>query len=136
VKGKKGKANPTLAYFTEIPLTLKAGQKLSITASVTGQKRSVSLALRDASGAIVEKIPWATKTAQLQIEEVSASGKFHILVFSDQIGAFTLRAAGPAAKAEKLDVAALEEKIKRLERELEETKALLKKAKADAVEKE
>jgi hypothetical protein len=115
------------AYTAEIPVTLKAGQKLFLTVTVAGKTRLVGVALRDPSGALVEKKDFEKKSIQLEIEEVSASGKCHIVVLSDQIGAFTLRATGPA---EKLDAKALREKIKRLERELEEARDLLKKAEA------
>jgi hypothetical protein len=133
--------NRLRAYTAEIPVTLKAGQKLFHTVTVTGKTRGVGVALRDPSGALVEvagllkksrkkkqEQVFAASTAQLQVAAVSASGNFQIVVLSDQVGAFTLLAKGPA---EKLGAAALEAKIKRLEQELEETRALLKKAREE-----
>jgi hypothetical protein len=111
-------------YGAEIPVSLKAGQEVSITATVIGTNRKVSVALQDPAGKIIAGSPRNNpKTVELRVEEVSTSGKYMILVMSDQIGAYTLRASGGSDTD---TPESLQNKIKELEKELEAAKAKLK----------
>lgn len=120
-------------YGAEVPVTLKAGQSLSVTVTLKGDGRKAILVLQDKTGKAVaySKEP-EVATLQLKVEEVNASGKFKIVVVSDQVGAFTLRATGPAGDPadEETDEKALETKIGRLKKELAEAEAKLKALKA------
>jgi hypothetical protein len=136
--GKKGVAipNPTpfeanyrgesLRGFTgEVPVTLKEGQGLDVTVTVTGDNRKVFLKLLDPSGLqITESKAVEYKTVRLAIEEANASGKYTIVVVSDQIGGFTLQSKGGAD--EDTDVDKLKEKIKQREKELADLKVKLR----------
>jgi len=120
-------------YAAEVPISLKAGQKLSITATVIGKGRKVSVCLLDPTRKIVAASARSTavKSVQLTAEEVNATGRYTIAVISDQIGAFTVQTAGPSA--EKLDEKALEDKIRQLKQDLkkaeDQLEALRKKQK-------
>jgi hypothetical protein len=113
-------------YATELPVVLKAGQSLKVSARVLGTDRRVCLALRDPTGRSIKATGWLenTRTSILSIEEVNTSGKFTIVVASDLIGAFSLQATGPSD--DERDAKALEEKIAELEKELAELRAKLK----------
>jgi hypothetical protein len=138
-KGKVGRKAPFVfhdAYSTQIPITVKEGARLSVTVTVTGTERKVALGLLDPDGKVISAMKsWSdTRTAKLEVEEVNASGKYKIVVVSDLIGKFTLRASGPAAKV--LGVKELREKLRRLKEEVAETEKLLKEAEAKAGVKE
>jgi hypothetical protein len=136
--GKKGVpiANPTqaeinyggrkLVGFTgEVPVTLKEGQGLDVTVTVTGDNRRVFMKLLDASGLqVAESKGVEYKTVRLMIEEANASGKYTIVVVSDQIGGFTLQSKGGAD--DDADADKLREKIKQREKELADLKAKLR----------
>jgi hypothetical protein len=111
-------------YFAEVPVTLKAGQSISISTTVKGTGRKVALTLIDPDKEPVDGVTLAVRTTRLKIDEVSATGKYTILVVSDRIGAFTLRADGPTARES--DEKQLKEKIKELEEELANLKKKLK----------
>ena len=90
-------------YVAEVPVTLKAGQAIAISATVIGKGRPVAITLQDPTMNPLYGVTFAVKTVQLAVEEVNASGKYTILVISDQVGPFTLRAT--AASEEDLDEA-------------------------------
>jgi hypothetical protein len=117
-------------YISEIPIELRAGQKITIDGTVTGTGRKISIALVDPTGQVVftSKHSEVSKT-QLIMPEVGATGKYTIKLISDQIGQFTLQATGPSMH--QLDKMALKEKIARLEEELIKAKKQL-----EAMEKE
>src|SRR4051812_26034562 len=75
-------------FGVEIPITLKAGQTITVSVMVVGQGREALLALLDPSGKTVSVTSWRKKTIDLTVEEVSANGKYKIVVLSDRIGAF------------------------------------------------
>jgi hypothetical protein len=109
-------------YSSEIPVALNSGQSITLSASVVGTGRTVSLILFDPSHKIA--IGFTKKeinTAQLTVDEVNASGKYTIVVVSDQVGPFSLR----ATSSEDEDETALTAKLKELEQQVEETKAKL-----------
>jgi hypothetical protein len=112
-------------YTAEVPVTLKAGQSISISVTVVGKDRQVGIELQDPTG---KSIRWtkgaATKTSQLEVEEVSAAGKYTIVVLSDRIGPFTLRATDPSDAQDR--VKQLEDRIKRLKEELAKAEDELK----------
>jgi hypothetical protein len=113
------------AYTSEVPVTLKEGQAIDISVTVTGVDRRVFVKLLDPAGKQIansDDVP--VKTVRLAVEEVAASGKYTIVVASDQIGGFTLRAKSGSEGED--DVEKLKEKIKQREEELAELKAKLK----------
>ena len=112
-------------YATDITVSLKAGQSISISATVVGQGRKVSVALQDPTGKIIAATQrnTAIKTVQLTVGEVPATGKYKIAVISDQIGAYSLRATGPSGED---TIEALEARISQLRKELAAAEAKLK----------
>jgi len=110
------------AYVAEVSVTLKAGQKVVITATVKGTDRKVSVLLEDKNGEVAGyvKTP-AKKEVELAIDEFNATGTYKVFVISDRTGAFTLRVDTPSGKGgDKLDEKALKAKIKALKKELAE----------------
>jgi hypothetical protein len=113
------------AHFADVPIVLKAGQSIAISATVPGKDRKVSLILVDPSDkAIAYSKAAGTKAVQLVHEEVNANGKYKIVVHSDYTGPFTLQAN--VSTDDELGIKVLEERIKQLEAELAETRAKLK----------
>jgi len=112
------------AYPAEIPVTLKAGQDLSITCTVVGKDRHVLLMLLDPKGKQIGVSTSGVKTTSLKVEEVSANGEYKIQVFTSLIGPYELWAT--ATPDDELDERKLEEKLKRLKKEVELTEARLK----------
>jgi hypothetical protein len=115
---------PKEAYIAEVPVALKAGQKVTITATVKGDDRKLMIIVLDRTGEVVgHSENFTPKTAELVIEEANATGLYKIGVFSDKSGAFTLRAraattAKESVKEKELDEKELKAKIKALKREL------------------
>lgn len=112
-------------YMVEIPVTLKAGDKISIVGTVAGQGRRMAIALvYDKTGKIVA----ATKrnadvgATRLSVSKVAASGDYTIRVVSSDPGLFTVTADFPQESDEK----ALEANVARLKRELADAEAKLK----------
>ena len=113
------------AHVADVPVVLKAGQSICLSATVPGKDRKVSLILVDPSGtAIAYTRTPGTKTVHLVHEEVNANGKYKIVVHSNLTGPFTLQAT--VSTDDELGVKALEERIKQLEAELAELRAKLK----------
>jgi hypothetical protein len=110
-------------YMTEHPVTLKAGGKITVSASVTGEKRRVALALLDPSGKIVAATKRNTDVGatRLSVGEVSASGKYQILIVSDRIGAYALTADYQLPVSEQT----LQEAVDRAKKDLAEAEARL-----------
>lgn len=112
-------------YVGEIPITLKEGQGLDISVTVSGDNRKVFLKLLDPAGEqVAHSKAIEIKTTRLTVEEVNASGKYTIVVVSDQTGGFTLLAKGGAG--DEADEDKLKEQIKQREQELADLKAKLK----------
>lgn len=90
-------------HMTDVPVTLKAGDKITIRASVTGKDRKVAVALLDPSGEMIEATARNQDVGgtQLIAEEVNATGKYLIRVVSDRIGSFSVTATFPEAKGGK-----------------------------------
>jgi hypothetical protein len=119
---------PGFCYAASVPIMLKAGQEVSITATVTGKTRIVGIECYDPQKKQVEKdeegwTPTQFKTCTLHIDEVSATGKFMIVVFSDQAGPFTLKVTN---ESEENDREAIEAEIRNLRMRLAELEAKLK----------
>jgi hypothetical protein len=120
----RGSTTPKDAYIAEVPVALKAGQKVTITAAVKGDDRKLMIIVLDRTGEIVgHSEKFTPKTAELVIEEANATGLYKIGVFSDKSGAFTLRARTPStakesSKETELDEKQLKAKIKALKKEL------------------
>jgi len=115
-----GWGNGEGGFLTEVPVNLKAGQKVLVSVTVKGTDRKVSVVLADKAGEIVgfTKAP-VKRAAQLAVDEVNATGPHVITVISDRIGAFTLRVDSPSDKsADKLDEKELKARIKKLKKEL------------------
>jgi hypothetical protein len=117
-------------FATEVPIKLKGGQKIALSATVVGANRKVSVGLMDPSGKMIatSKRSTAVKTVQLTVDEVNATGTYKIVVLSDKIGDFTLRATGPSDA--ELDATKLEEEIKELKALLAKKEEQLKALKA------
>jgi hypothetical protein len=111
-------------YTTEIPVLLKGGQSISIVATVVGKDRQAFRWLRDPAGAYIAQSDSTVKTAKLECEEVNAQGKYTIVIGSDRIGPFTVRATDP--KDMDGDIKSLEATVERLEKELATARAKLK----------
>jgi hypothetical protein len=111
-------------YFSEVPVTLKAGQALRISLTVKGKGRLAGLTLLDPDRKVVAGLVPRAGPAKLKVEEVGATGKYTILVISNLRGAYTLLATGPREKEP--DETELKEKIKELEEELANLKKKLK----------
>ena len=83
------------AYAKEYTVKLKAGQSVTITASVLGTNRLVGVALLDPTGRPIDAtrdVTKAIKATQLTVEEVNATGEYKVLIGSEKIGAYTLTA--------------------------------------------
>jgi RNA polymerase sigma factor (sigma-70 family) len=116
-------------YATEVPVTLKAGQSVTVSATVVGKDRDVGVALIDPAGRVAGTIRETLPVpARLTVEEVNASGKYTVAVVSSQIGPFTVRVTGPSD--EESDAKKLEERIKQLREDLADVEAKLKALKA------
>lgn len=88
-------------YYAAIPITLKAGQEISLTATVTGKTRLIGIQCFDPKGKPTDKEMWTPlqdKTITVTIDEANAKGKYTIVVFSDKIGPFTLTATSESAE--------------------------------------
>jgi hypothetical protein len=115
------------AYQTDVRVSLKAGQSLSITATVVGSDRTVALNVLDTEGKLIEAPGcgvFTKTTAQITVEEVGATGFYTIRVHSTRVGAFTLKATASSEK--ELDEKALKAEIEELEKTLADRKAKLK----------
>lgn len=128
-------------YTGAIPITLKAGQGISVTATVTGTDRLVGMRVLDPQGKRIKEddLPPAAlknaqgeprgdtivtpKTSDLAIKEVNASGKYTIIVVSNRIGGFTVQATSGSGDD---DRKSLEKRLKDLKKEVAEIEAKLK----------
>lgn len=92
IKYAPGYAAPSNAsgYQAEIPVTLKAGQDISITCTVVGKDRHVLLILLDPTGKQIGLSKSGVKTTSFKVEEVSATGEYKIQVFTSLIGPYEL----------------------------------------------
>ena len=118
-------------FTTALPVSLKAGQSLSISATVVGGKRQVALAIVDPTGKWIEQTPaWTRKSAQLKVEEVNANGIYRIVIQSDLIGPFSIRACLSDAE---LTTKELEDKQQQLEKDLEAVKKQIAEAKTKSI---
>jgi hypothetical protein len=127
-KSKTGLIRP--GYQTMLPITLKAGQAVSITATVTGKERLVGIAVLDpaknpvaVSGPSPKVMTVYAKTATVKIEEVPANGEFTIVVASSHVGAFSLRVTSGSDEPSRED---LEAELKELKKKVEQIEAKLK----------
>lgn len=111
-------------FSTEMLVSLKAGQSISISATVIGKDRLVTLFLADPTGKNLANSRSTGKTGQLNFEEVSATGKYTIMVGSNLIGPFTLRVTDPSNADG--DIKALETRIEQLRKELAAAESKLK----------
>jgi HAMP domain-containing protein len=122
-----GYAGDTKRFALEVPVRLKAGQKIDLTATVVGTNRTVQLALVDPSGKFVETTYYGgkPKTERLVVPEVSSTGVYRVVVASNRIGEFTLTArfAGEAD-----EIKTLEAQVERLRRELKDAEERLERA--------
>ncbi len=124
-------------YMTDIHVTLKAGDKVTITGTVTGKGRRVAIALLDPSGQMIQATKRDTEVSgtKLEVPEVPASGKYTVRFVSNQRGAYTVKADFPAPKGKDLKAegptdAGVLERLNRMEKELAEVKKELGETKA------
>jgi len=128
IVGWPGFVDRYYGYMTEIPVSLKAGSKISIAGTVLGKGRKVAMALLDPSGQLIAATKRDTDvgSSRLIVDEVGATGKYKIVFISDQIGAFSLTANFPEVRDEKK----LLDTIARLKKELADAEAELKEFRA------
>jgi hypothetical protein len=128
-------------YMASLPIRLKAGQELSIVAAVAGSDRYVGLQVFDPGQKriLVDSkkqleferyhnrgqpvVVVSSKAAAFKIEEVGATGTYTIVVASDRVGAFTVKATSTALE---VDREALEQDLKEAKKRVEEIEAKLK----------
>jgi hypothetical protein len=114
-----------LGHSAELSVALKAGQNISLSATVVGKDRTATLFLYDPTGVCLHNSPFdVVKSAQLTFEEVSATGTYKIVVLSNLTGPFSLRTSDPSASDG--EVKSLEARIEQLEKELAEARSKLK----------
>lgn len=123
-------------YAAALPIQLKAGQPVTITATVIGQDRPVGVFILDPEGKRIQAsekeksafgfgtqvVLLSRKTAEIPIEEVSATGKHTIIVVSNRVGAFTVQATSGSGD----DRESLERELKELRRRVAEIAVKLK----------
>lgn len=117
-------------YHAKVPVALRAGQSISISASVTGSGRRIVLGLLDPKSATLGMTRPDLKTTTFKIAEVNATGRYTILVLSDLSGPYTLRVIDDGGDVVSTSVdpnlALLEKRVNQLEQELLELKKELK----------
>lgn len=127
-----------IVYKVTVPVQIKAGQSLTVSANVVGKGRYVGLQLFDpARKRIGDQFPLALKKGITEtFEELGATGVYKLVLFSDQIGAFTITAKDPAGKAEPSanNAATLEQQLLRVNQQVAEIEAELSKLKRQAAE--
>jgi hypothetical protein len=110
-------------------VNLKAGQNLLVQVTLAGNPtRRVAVALKDPAGdQVALSAVLEVKQTELKVE-ANATGKYDIVVISDQIGAFKLHLVPEAGEEgdDEPDIKALEDKIQQLQQELSEAQAKLK----------
>jgi len=120
-----GNSGASFLYMTEIPVTLKAGESISVAAYVTGDGRKVITSLKDPKGKVIGGSKTREdKSAKFEMQEVNATGKYTIVIGSDLIGQFRVKVTG--GQLEDHSEAALEAKIKQLKADLAAAEAELK----------
>jgi hypothetical protein len=118
---------PVKVFAKEYSVNLRAGQSITMAATVLGKNRLVGIAIFDPAGRPIDAtrdINKAIKATQLVVEEVNATGEYKVIVGSEKIGAYTLEAkfATPAEAETK----AIEARLKALKTETETLEARLK----------
>ncbi len=126
--------NGWTGYVSEFPLDLKIGQSIEVTASVTGKNRQVALALIDKTGkTIADTVKWAAKPSATLTAEANATGKYRLVIISDQIGGFTIKVIDSKAKPSKEEI---QQRIKDLKEQLAKAEAELKALEAEEKKKQ
>jgi hypothetical protein len=114
-------------YAREYTVHLKAGQSITISASVLGVNRLVGVAIFDPEGRPIEatrELKNAVKATKIVVEEVNATGEYKVYVGSEKIGAYTLKAefkTPPEVEREQLEA-----RLKQLKAETATVEARLK----------
>lgn len=111
-------------YLIVVPVKLKAGQSFEITANVTGDGRKVHISLLDPTGKPTAASETQKSTQSLKMKNVSATGTYGVLVWSNQIGKFDVIAEFD--EPEVLTLAEAKAKVERLKKELAAAEAELK----------
>lgn len=123
-----GGAGGTPGYSAVHEVTLKAGKKYQVTATVKGPKdRVVAIVLFDHTGAqVADSGRPDGKTAKLPVEAPS-SNKYKLHIYSRTVGAYDFKIV--LLDDEPDEARALEKKIEQLEKELKEAREKLRKLK-------
>ena len=120
-------AGESSGYQTRIPVFLEAGQSITISASVIGKNRHVGVLLADPKLTELSRTNGSdVKATELVYEEVPSTGQYTILVFSDLVGPFEVRAVD-GESAEEVETTSpnatgLEKRVKQLEEEVQSLK--------------
>lgn len=115
------------AYAREYTVKLKAGQSVTITASVLGTNRLVGVALLDPTGRPIDAtrdVTKAVKATQLTVEEVNATGEYKILIGSEKVGEYTLTAK--FSTPDEVEVKQIEARLLAIKKEAAELETRLK----------
>lgn len=120
-------------YLTVLPVKLKAGQPIEITANVVGDKRRVVVWVVDSTNKEIAKSDIKDSSQSLKVKNANATGTYGVVIWSDRIGAFDLIAEfdGPEA----LTLAAAKAKVESLKKELAAAEKELKKLEDEAGKK-
>ncbi len=122
---------PIKGYAKEYVVKLKAGQSITLTATVLGVNRLVGVAIFDPAGRPIDATrdpSKAVKSTQLAVEEVNATGEYKVFVGSEKIGAYTLLAR--FSVPQEVELKQLERRLKQLKQEIADIEARLKTLKA------
>jgi len=122
---------PIKGYAKEYVVKLKAGQSITLTATVLGVNRLVGVAIFDPAGRPIDATrdpSKAIKSTQLAVEEVNATGEYKVYVGSEKIGAYTLLAR--FSVPEEVERKQLERRLQQLKQEITEIESRLKSLKA------
>ncbi len=112
-------------YETELAITLKERQSLTVTVTVTGDSnRKLALTLLSPTGKELVSSGRQIKTAKISIKEASAEDDYRLVILSDDIGGFTVQTSG--SSDQELNEEAIKRKIKHHEEEIEKLKQHLK----------
>ena len=116
--------NDPEGYLATLPVKLKAGQPIEITANIVGDGRRVAVYLIDSTNKRIAQTEIKDSSQSLKVKNVNATGMYGVVVWSNQIGAFNLIAE--FEEPEVLTVAAAKAKVDQLKKELAAAEAELK----------
>jgi hypothetical protein len=114
-------------YIADIPIKLKKGESTTISVTVDGEKRKVSVAVLDPDDVmlVASKRDVDVESTKIELKRVGATGEYKIRIVSDRGGGYTVSTSGPANRPI-MGEKEIAEKIKNLKAEIQELEGLLK----------